>query len=290
MAKKYTTARHQKPSRAGSRTAIGVKKRRLLPNLAAGFILLAALYGAYRIGSSLLQRFLPLPEEAPTEIVEEEPFRPVVGDPPYIIAVDAGHGGSDTGAIGVIEERQMTTATAQLLTGLLEADENYIPVQTRASYDTTAQPSERVARANEQNADLILSIHGNSAGSDAYGFECFPITPGRAWHEESMYFARLIAAGMAQAGHRLRGNGGVRYIYYDENNEKQLVETSDRSVHTEVTFAMLEYAECPSVLVEQCFVTNEDDVARFGDEEGCALSARIYYEAICAYFGTVPKE
>ena len=43
------------------------------------------------------------------------------------------------------------------------------------------------------------------------------------------------------------------------------------------------------VLAEQCFVTNEADVAQFGSEEGCKKTARVYYEAICAYFGTQPQ-
>ena len=46
---------------------------------------------------------------------------------------------------------------------------------------------------------------------------------------------------------------------------------------------------CPAVLAEQCFVTNEADAARFGSEEGCKKAARIYYEAICEYFGTQPQ-
>ena len=38
------------------------------------------------------------------------------------------------------------------------------------------------------------------------------------------------------------------------------------------------------VLAEQCFVTNDEDVEHFGSEQGCKTVARIYYEAICAYF------
>ena len=41
-------------------------------------------------------------------------------------------------------------------------------------------------------------------------------------------------------------------------------------------------------LAEQCFVTSEEDVAQFGSETGCKKTARAYYEAICAYFGTEP--
>ena len=219
----------------------------------------------------------------------DELFRPEVGDPPYTIAVDAGHGGDDPGATGVVVERDMTAATAAALTAWLDADPHYIPVPTRDGYDVTATPTERAARANSQSPDLLLSIHGNSAAGEAAGFECYPITPGRAWHRESVYFARLLADGMRAAGAGLRGQGGVRYIYY-ENGQKVLAEASDRRVREEETFTLLEQSDCPAVLVEQCFVTSAADVELFGDADGCALAARVYYQAICAYFGTTPLE
>ena len=205
--------------------------------------------------------------------VSAEDFRPVVGDPPYRVAVDAGHGGNDPGARGVVEEKQVTAATAAALLQWLEQDPNYIPLQTRESFDATATPAQRAAVASAQSPQLLLSIHGNSAanGSTAAGFECYPAVPGRTWHQESFYFAKLLAGGMQSIGARLRGRGGVRYIYYLENDQKQL-----------------EDGDCPAVLSEQCFVTNAEDVERFGSEEGCKTVARIYYEAICTYFGTEP--
>lgn len=48
----------------------------------------------------------------PAVSASEDDFRPVVGDPPYRVAIDAGHGGSDPGARGVVEEKQITAATA----------------------------------------------------------------------------------------------------------------------------------------------------------------------------------
>lgn len=222
----------------------------------------------------------------------EEPdalFRPEVGAPPYTIAVDAGHGGDDPGATGVVVERDMTAATAEALLAWLRADPNYQPVTTRAGYDVTATPTERVQQANRQRADLLLSIHGNSAATEASGFECYPITPGRTWHRESVYFARLLAEGMQAAGSTLRGQGGVRYIYYQQG-QKVLAEANDLQIRDEETFTVLEQADCPAVLAEQCFVTNAGDVNRFGDTDGCQLAARVYYQAICAYFGTTPLE
>ncbi|MGN0707390.1 MAG: N-acetylmuramoyl-L-alanine amidase [Faecalibacterium sp.] len=226
-------------------------------------------------------------EEAPSQ---EGGFRPQIGEPPYTIAVDAGHGGGDPGAIGLVEEAQMTRQTAQLLCRWLEADPNYIAVHTRETYDTSAAPSERAAYANTQDPDLLISIHGNSApeGSEASGFECYPVVPGRTWHQESFYFAQLLAKGMQSAGASLRGNGGVRYIYYLENGEKKILDTNYAQVREERTFSILEDAGCPAVLAEQCFVTNAADLDQFGDEDGCQRTARIYYEAICGYFDTQP--
>lgn len=145
-----------------------------------------------------------------------ESFRPVVGDPPYRVCVDAGHGGSDPGARGVVEEKEMTARTSEALLALLEADPNYIPLRSRERYDITAKPSERAESINAQSPQLLLSIHGNSApeGSAASGFECYPSVPGRTWHQESYYFAQQLSQGMGAAGARLRGHGGIRYIYY----------------------------------------------------------------------------
>lgn len=221
----------------------------------------------------------------------DELFRPVVGDPPYRVCIDAGHGGSDPGARGVVEEKAMTAQTAEALFTLLDADPNYIPLRSRESYDVTAKPSERAEAINAQSPQLLLSIHGNSApeGSSASGFECYPSVPGRTWHQESYYFAQQLAQGMQSAGARLRGHGGIRYIYY-QGEAKQLVESTHTEVRDERSFTLLEDVNCPAVLAEQCFVTNEEDTAQFGSEEGCKTVARVYYEAICAYFGTQPLD
>ena len=61
----------------------------------------------------------------PAVSAAEDDFRPVVGDPPYRVAIDAGHGGSDPGARGVVEEKQVTAATAAALLQWLEQDSNY---------------------------------------------------------------------------------------------------------------------------------------------------------------------
>lgn len=261
-------------------------QHRLLRGLLLVFAVLMLSFGLFLWKAALE---LNAPAE-PAVSAAEDGFRPVVGDPPYRVAVDAGHGGSDPGARGVVEEKQVTAATAAALLQWLEQDSNYIPLQTRDSFDATATPAQRAAAASVQSPQLLLSIHGNSAanGSTASGFECYPAVPGRTWHQESFYFARLLAGGMQSIGAKLRGRGGVRYIYYLENDQKQLVENTYTQVRPERSFTLLEDVDCPAVLAEQCFVTNDEDVERFGSEDGCKTVTRVYYEAICAYFGTKP--
>ena len=261
-------------------------QHRILRGLLLVFAVLMLCFGLFLWKAALE---LNAPAE-PTVLAAEDDFRPVVGDPPYRVAIDAGHGGSDPGARGVVEDKQVTAATAAALLQWLEQDSNYIPLQTREGFDATATPAQRAAAASAQSPQLLLSIHGNSAanGSTASGFECYPAVPGRTWHQEGFYFARLLAGGMQSIGARLRGRGGVRYIYYLENDQKQLVENTYTQVRPERSFTLLEDVDCPAVLAEQCFVTNTEDVKRFGSEEGCKAVARIYYEAICAYFGTEP--
>lgn len=274
-----TKAKHtrKRPTHSKRRTSIKLVSLFVLCTacLVAAFFLW---HGAYRLSS------------ADDIAASEEEYRPIVGDPPYRVAVDAGHGGTDPGASGIVQESEMNAATASALVGWLEQDANFIPLQTRENHDTTAKPSERAAYVNALAPDLLISIHGNSAaeGSTASGFECYPVVPGRTYHKESFYFAKLLASGMQAAGASLRGKGGVRYIYYLENGEKQLVESTNSTVRTERTFTLLEDVNCPAVLAEQCFVTSTTDVDAFGDEDGCKRVARVYYEAICAYFGTEP--
>lgn len=268
------------------------RRRRKKHGSAKNALLVALCVVCVCVAGMLWRAALRLQTDARPAASSEEAYRPIVGDPPYRVAVDAGHGGIDPGANGFITEKDMTAATAAALVEWLEQDANFIPLQTRESYEITAKPAERVEYVNALAPDLLLSIHGNSApeGSTASGFECYPAVPGRTYHQESFYFARLLASGMQSAGASLRGNGGVRYLYYLENGEKQLVETSHTKVREQRSFTILEDVNCPAVLVEQCFVTSAADVDAFGDEDGCQRAARVYYEAICAYFGTEPVQ
>lgn len=209
-----------------------------------------------------------------------------------IIAIDPGHGGLDVGAMGVVNEADMNEKTAKYLHALLKKDKRFKPIFTRKfKTDVKYTLAERIKLSNKIKAKLLLSIHGNSSTNrSTKGFECYAVPPGRANHKDSVKFATIIAKKMGEAGHLLRGENGVRYMYYIETKGKAIRSDIREFSYTNTTrnepsIAVVENPDCPSVLVEQCFVNNLEDYEAWGNEAGAQKSAQVYYESICAYFG-----
>ena len=211
-----------------------------------------------------------------------------------VIAIDPGHGGTDPGSEGSgLWEYEMTWQVANELVNLLEQDGRYAPVLTITEEESQnsdmprVEPAERAQRANDAGAVLLFSIHGNSEPSGtASGFECYAIPPGQQYHDESVALARLTAQKITQTGQPLRGQDGVRYIYFDTYDNRMVYESSDETPRNEPTFRLLADADCPAVLVEQCFLTNPQDAARLATPSGAKQAAKAYYEAICEWMNS----
>ena len=63
-------------------------------------------------------------------------------------------------------------------------------------------------------------------------------------------------------GMELRGIDGVRYIYFDDNDNRYIRESNDTTVLTDPTFTVVQKCGCPAVLVEEGFIiANAGDVA-----------------------------
>jgi len=213
-------------------------------------------------------------------------FLPAVNQsPPYVIAIDPGHGGMDTGAQAIVEEHQVIDMTCSYLYQLLDSHPDYIPILTRT--DTDPESDRRSAIANAAGAALLISVHANTdSHQSSRGFECFPTPPGRTHHRDSLRFATIIAREMKTAGHILRGGEektGVKYAYYN-GNSKKIVDSTDDTVRSQKSFGILEKTNCPAVLVEQCFISNYNDVANWTGETGCKKAAEIYFSAIKQFF------
>ena len=223
--------------------------------------------------------------------------RPAAAGKGIVVAIDAGHGGYnenngcwDSGTKGDgVTEAELTIRIAGMLEELLRQDRRFAPVMTTDG-STYLKGSQRGAAAQAAGAELLVSIHFNSDPVyDSRGLECYPATPAMATNADSLRLAAAITEGFAATGLPLRGENGIRYLYFDANNNRMVYESSDTVPRTDPTFTVLETCGCPAVLVEQAFLTNPADVALFSTDDGCRGAADIYYRAICQYFGVEPQ-
>ena len=267
------------------------RRRRLVRMAALAVCVLAVVAACGWVVKSGISMVVDAIETGNFSNIGNAPFKQGNG-PPYVVAVDAGHGGQDLGAEGIYTEVNVTEATANALISLLEQDANYTAVRCRKSGEGMSVAG-RAEAASKAGAELFLSIHANyDETGTASGFECFPQTASSETHEQSLRFAKLLAAHMQGAGASLRGEAGVRYAFYEDDGSggytKVIQEESYEFDTNAQTFGVLEKTQCPAVLAEQCFLSSEADAAAFASDEGCKTVARTYYEAICEYFGTTP--
>ena len=86
-------------------------------------------------------------------------YLPVAVDgPPWVIAIDPGHGGTDTGALAITAEYKVIDTTASFLYGLLDDDKDFIPVYTRTDTDPSSRDRAAAAfrcRRNDSATDRI---------------------------------------------------------------------------------------------------------------------------------------
>lgn len=103
-----------------------------------------------------------------------------------VVAIDAGHGGQDPGAIGPsgLKEKNVTIAIARRLQAMLDADPQFKPVLTRnGDYFISVMGRSDVAR--KQGANVLVSIHADAApnrSASGLPFGCCPIAaPTAKW-------------------------------------------------------------------------------------------------------------
>jgi N-acetylmuramoyl-L-alanine amidase len=113
-------------------------------------------------------------QNAPPQVVRAL-HAPQESDRPIVVAVDAGHGGDDPGAIGHggTREKDVTLAIARALALRINAEPGMRAVLTR-NRDEFLVLNERIRRAHAAKADLFVSVHADSirdasiAGASVY--------------------------------------------------------------------------------------------------------------------------
>jgi N-acetylmuramoyl-L-alanine amidase len=97
----------------------------------------------------------------------------------FVVMIDPGHGGSNTGAAGVVEglyEKRVTLALARAVARRLGQERDVIVKLTRED-DRYLTLRDRVRRANRGGADVFVSIHANASPTRGQrGFETYVLT------------------------------------------------------------------------------------------------------------------
>lgn len=166
--------------------------------------------------------------------------KPKNGKPTVVI--DPGHGGKDSGAIGVDRSMEKTWAlkTAQRVEGLLR-QQGYQVIMTRTR-DEYIQLAERARIANDANADIFLSIHFNSGGSE------------KPRGVEVLYASENNVSLKKQAGDQRRLANEVLKSVLKETG------MSSRGVKNRPELAVLRLTKMNAALVEGGFMSNPDEM------------------------------
>lgn len=189
----------------------------------------------------------------------------------YTVVLDAGHGGKDPGkprgSADKMHEKEVALAIALKVGGYLSSYLDNVNVLYTRKNDVYLTLEERATFANENNADLFVSIHANSSPKKyIFGTETHVYS-----HKlkASRYLAELIQKEFETRA--ARKNRGV-------------FDAKQRGHNLYVT----QYTEMPSVLVETGFLSNPKEEAYLNTADGQAIIASAIFRAIRTYLENPP--
>lgn len=224
-----------------------------------------------------------------------------------VVAIDAGHGGKDPGAIGPtgVREKDVVLAIARRLKALVDATPGMRAVLTRNA-DSYLPLRERMSRARQHRADLFLSIHADAfrdrrvTGSSVYVLsENGASSEAARWLAEQENSADLI--GGVALGERDRLLQSVLLDLSQTGTIQASTEAATQVLAAlrrvgEVKregvqyagFAVLKSPDVPSVLVETAFISNPAEEKRLADPRHQQKLAAAILGGIEAYFRANP--
>jgi N-acetylmuramoyl-L-alanine amidase len=256
------------------------------------------------LSSPAYRRIFYVPEpfrvivDAATHPPEKASFAP--GTPRNVsrVAIDAGHGGSDPGAIGPsgLREKDVTLDIAHLAAPVLSRELGILTLLTRDD-DRFVPLDERAARANAFHADLFVSIHCNASDSGGpHGVMTFVLDTAQgelaakiAARENATSVAASSQVGSIASGLRL-AETGTRSTHFAELLQRSTMasltgrfgDASDQGVKSAGFFVLLG-AEMPSVLFETSFISNPAEEKRLSTADYRQKLADGIVNAIRAY-------
>lgn len=221
------------------------------------------------------------------------------------VVIDAGHGGKDPGAVGKkCKEKDITLKIAKMTGDYIKKNCPDVKVIYTRSSDVAVSLNRRAQIANEQNADLFISIHCNAnSSSQPYGVETFVM--GEHRNAANLEVAKLENAAILYEDNAAEDYGGFNpnstegYIMLNffqseykseslklaEHIQNQLVKRvgrRDRGVQ-QAGFLVLYKTAMPSVLVEIGFLSNPAEENFLNSKDGQTYIASALFRAFRDY-------
>ena len=186
-----------------------------------------------------------------------------------VIALDAGHGGVDSGAQG--NGKSEADLTWKIMTACKNKLEAYgfkiVLAREQSGYYPSNDYLYRVQRCIDQGAQAFVSFHINSGSSGAHGAEVYaPTANGTDYTQVSVELANKVMNNLAAMGLTYRG------VFQMEVGDE---------------FAVIRCAReqgIPGILIEHGFISNYGDVVNYFSDDGCRRLGEADAGAIIAQF------
>jgi N-acetylmuramoyl-L-alanine amidase len=230
-----------------------------------------------------------------------------------VVAIDAGHGGQDPGAIGQngLKEKHVTIAIARRLEAMLNSDPMFKPVLTRnGDYFISVMGRSDVAR--KQGANVLVSIHADAAPNRrATGASVWVLSNRRAnsemgnWLEQHEKQSELLGGAgdvlantasdpyLSQAVLDLQFGHSQR-VGYDVATkvlrELQTVGNIHKNRPEHASLGVLRSPDIPSLLVETGFISNSTEERLLGSSAYQEKIAQAIYKGLRGYFLAHPLQ
>jgi N-acetylmuramoyl-L-alanine amidase len=253
------------------------------------------------------------PEPQAQALAAVEPARaahaPADSGRDIVIAIDAGHGGTDPGAIGHrgTQEKDVTLAIARALARRVEAEPGMHGYLTRDS-DHFVELRDRIARARAAHADLFVSVHADSiANREVAGSSVYVLSERGASSEAARWLAERENAADLKGGVKLADKGGqLASVLMDLSQSASIgasMEAAERvlahldhvgeirkSQVQQAAFVVLKSPDIPSMLVETAYISNPGEEARLTTAAHQDAVANAIFGGLREYFRRNPPD
>lgn len=209
----------------------------------------------------------------------------------FTVVIDAGHGGHDTGAVGLkmgVQEKNLNLTVAKQLAAKIGEKYPEVKVILTRETDVFLPLQQRADIANKNHADLFISIHTNAAENrKACGAETFILGTDRMEDNLDVAMRENAVMKLEEDQTVYQGfdpNSIESYILFElmqnqymENSllfaelvQNQFVGTLQRANRgvRQAAFWVLLKSACPSVLVEMGFLSNAEEEKWLASAEG----------------------